>query len=89
MNLLCEGCALIRNMFPFLLLKVFYNEVQVNQVDVTSTTGSFGILPGHVPVINVLQPGLVSVYENDKVTKFFGMSLPGPRNVFFSVKSDF
>lgn len=44
----------------------------MDQVDVTSTTGTFGILPGHVPVIAVLKPGLLSVYEKEKVTKYFG-----------------
>ncbi len=44
----------------------------MKQVDVTSTTGSFGILPNHVPAISVLKPGLVSVYEEDKIIKFFG-----------------
>ena len=44
----------------------------MKQVDVPSTTGSFGILPNHVPSIAVLKPGLVNVYETDGVQKFFG-----------------
>ena len=52
----------------------FYNNVEVKQVDVSSTTGTFGILPNHVPAISVLKPGLVVVYEqDDKQNKFFGM----------------
>lgn len=51
----------------------FYNNVEVKQVDVSSTTGTFGILPNHVPAISVLKPGLISVYEGDKINKFFGM----------------
>lgn len=47
----------------------------MKQVDVTSTTGTFGILPNHVPAISVLKPGLISVYEDDKIQKFFGMIL--------------
>lgn len=51
----------------------FYNNVEVKQVDVSSTTGTFGILPNHVPAISVLKPGLVVVYEqDDKQNKFFG-----------------
>ena len=42
-------------------------------MDVNSTTGTFGILPNHVPTISVLKPGLVVVYEqNDTQNKFFG-----------------
>ena len=46
--------------------------MSVKQVDVSSTTGAFGILPHHVPSIAVLQPGLVTVYESDKTQKYFG-----------------
>ena len=51
--------------------KALYSDVLVKQVDVPSTTGSFGILPNHVPSIAVLKPGVVNVYESDKITKFF------------------
>ena len=55
------------------VLQNFYNNVEVKQVDVSSTTGTFGILPNHVPAISVLKPGLVVVYEqDDKQNKFFG-----------------
>lgn len=56
-----------------LRLQSFYNNVDVKQVDVTSTTGSFGILPSHVPAVSVLKPGLVTVYEDDsKTVRYFG-----------------
>lgn len=56
-----------------LYFKAFYHNVNVRQVDVSSTNGSFGILPSHVPAIAVLKPGLVNVYENESTTaKFFG-----------------
>lgn len=36
------------------------------------TTGDFGILPGHVPTVSQLRPGVVSVHVNDKdVKKYF------------------
>lgn len=54
-------------------MQSFYDNVSVKQVDVTSTTGSFGILPSHVPAVSVLKPGLVTVYEDDKTVKYFGM----------------
>ena len=41
-----------------------------------STTGTFGILPHHVPSIAVLQPGLITVYETDKTQKYFGKYPP-------------
>ena len=52
--------------------KVFYDGANVRQVDVPSFSGSFGILPKHVPTLAVLKPGVVTVYENDgKQTKVF------------------
>ncbi|XP_076355919.1 ATP synthase, delta subunit [Tachypleus tridentatus] len=54
--------------------KVFYNRVDVKQVDVPSYSGSFGILPNHVPVIAMLKPGVVAVYEQDGSTKKFFVS---------------
>ena len=36
---------------------VLYNAEAVKQVDVPSFSGSFGILPSHVPSLAVLKPG--------------------------------
>lgn len=49
--------------------RVFYDGVNVRQVDVPSFSGAFGILPKHVPTLAVLKPGIVTVYENDGSTK--------------------
>lgn len=39
-----------------------------------SFSGSFGILPKHVPLLAVLKPGVVTVYENEGAAKkYFGM----------------
>jgi len=44
----------------------------VDMVLVPATTGDFGILPGHVPTVSQLRPGVVSVHLNDKdVKKYF------------------
>ncbi|CAH1102266.1 unnamed protein product [Psylliodes chrysocephalus] len=52
--------------------QVFYNAMSVKQVDVPSFSGSFGILPAHVPTLAVLKPGVVTVYEDSgKVNKIF------------------
>ncbi|ERL83640.1 hypothetical protein D910_01390 [Dendroctonus ponderosae] len=51
---------------------IFYEAKSVRQVDVPSFSGSFGILPKHVPTLAVLKPGVVSVYENEgNVKKIF------------------
>ena len=34
-----------------------------------ATSGSFGILPDHVPTLAVLQPGVVVVHEDEGTTK--------------------
>merc|ERR1712226_10365 len=44
---------------------VHYDSASVKQVDVPSLSGSFGILPNHVPALAVLSPGVVTVYEDD------------------------
>lgn len=33
--------------------KVFYHEVHVNQIDVPTFSGAFGILPKHVPTLGI------------------------------------
>merc|ERR1712121_27674 len=51
---------------------VHYDGASVKQVDVPSLSGSFGILPSHVPALAVLKPGVVTVYEDEgDVKKFF------------------
>ena len=47
----------------------------MKQVDVPSVQGSFGILPKHVPAIASLKPGVLTVFEESDIKKFFGESL--------------
>lgn len=48
----------------------------MKQVDVPSFSGSFGILPQHVPLLAVLKPGVVTVHEQDgTLKKYFGQLL--------------
>ncbi|XP_050421778.1 ATP synthase subunit delta, mitochondrial [Adelges cooleyi] len=49
--------------------QIYYAEKNVKQVDVPSFSGSFGILPNHVPTLAVLRPGVVTVYEDDSTSK--------------------
>lgn len=39
-----------------------------------SFSGSFGILPNHVPALAVLSPGIVTVYEDEGAGKKFFVS---------------
>lgn len=55
--------------FVMKLLQVFYDQRVIKQVDVPSFSGSFGILPKHVPTLAVLKPGVVTVYEEDGSAK--------------------
>lgn len=43
----------------------FYKDVKVKQVDIPSYSGSLGILSDHVPLLAVIKPGVVTVYEED------------------------
>ncbi|XP_068447509.1 ATP synthase subunit delta, mitochondrial [Clinocottus analis] len=52
--------------------QVFFNGASVKQVDVPTLTGAFGILPAHVPTLQVLRPGVVTVFSDDgTAAKFF------------------
>uniref|UniRef100_UPI00358FAD8E ATP synthase subunit delta, mitochondrial n=1 Tax=Myxine glutinosa TaxID=7769 RepID=UPI00358FAD8E len=52
--------------------QVFFEAADVKQVDVPTLTGSFGVLPFHVPTLAVLKPGVVLVHMHDGSTnKFF------------------
>uniref|UniRef100_A0A8D0DS66 ATP synthase F(1) complex subunit delta, mitochondrial n=1 Tax=Salvator merianae TaxID=96440 RepID=A0A8D0DS66_SALMN len=52
--------------------QIFYNAANVKQVDVPTLSGSFGILAAHVPTLQVLKPGLVTVFAEDgTATKYF------------------
>ena len=54
---------------------LFYlQDAAVKQIDVPSFSGSFGILPNHVPSLAVLKPGVVTVFENDGAVKKFFVS---------------
>ncbi|XP_043909742.1 ATP synthase subunit delta, mitochondrial isoform X2 [Protopterus annectens] len=56
----------------FRMRKVFYTGASVKQVDVPTLTGAFGILPAHVPTLQVLRPGVVTVFDEDgTATKYF------------------
>lgn len=49
--------------------KSFYKDAKVKQVDVPSYSGDLGILADHVPILAILKPGVVTVYEEDGSTQ--------------------
>jgi len=50
----------------------FYKDTKVRQVDVPSYSGNFGILADHVPILAVIKPGVITVYENEgNAKKYF------------------
>ena len=69
-------------------LQVFYANANVKQVDVPSFSGSFGILPKHVPTLAILKPGIVTVFENDGASKKIFVSSGTVRIGFVLLKSD-
>ncbi|CAN0908326.1 ATP synthase subunit delta', mitochondrial [Linum grandiflorum] len=44
---------------------------EVDMIIVPATSGQMGVLPGHVPTIAELKPGVMSVHEGSDVTKYF------------------
>eukprot|EP00850_Spirogloea_muscicola_P023192 SM000336S12815 [mRNA] locus=s336:27374:27906:- [translate_table: standard] len=44
---------------------------QVDMIMVPAVTGQMGVLPGHVPSIAELKPGVLSVHDGDAVTRYF------------------
>lgn len=63
------------HMFIILLGKMFsYTLHIVSQVDmviVPASTGQMGVLPGHVPTIAELKPGVLSVHDGNDTKKYF------------------
>lgn len=44
---------------------------EVDMVIVPASTGQMGVLPGHVPTIAELKPGVLSVHEGNDTKKYF------------------
>jgi F-type H+-transporting ATPase subunit epsilon len=43
----------------------------VEMVVVPGSEGNFGVLPGHAPLISLIRPGMIEVYEGRTVTQRF------------------
>ncbi len=44
---------------------------EVDQVDVPGAEGEFGVLPNHAPVMAMIKPGALRVYNNGAIRKIF------------------
>jgi F-type H+-transporting ATPase subunit epsilon len=42
---------------------------EVEMVVVPGGEGDFGVLPGHTPMLTTVRPGIIDIYENDKIVK--------------------
>lgn len=51
--------------------QLFYKDIKVKQVDVPSYSGSIGFLADHVPLLAVIKPGVITVFEEDGDSKRF------------------
>ena len=49
--------------------EIEYEGAEVDSIQLPAVTGDMGVLPGHVPTVAQLRPGVVSVNMDDKETK--------------------
>lgn len=54
--------------------QVLYSEANIKQVDVPSMSGNFGILANHVPMLAVLKPGVINIFETEGESKKYFVS---------------
>mgnify|MGYP003299543137 CR=1 FL=1 len=48
--------------------RVFY-EGEVEMVELNTTEGQIGVLPGHIPMTVIIKPGIMTIYETGKEEK--------------------
>lgn len=46
-------------------------EASADMVVVPGGDGDFGVLPGHAPMMSTVRPGIINIYEGDKVVDRF------------------
>lgn len=44
--------------------RVFY-EGNVDMVEINTTEGEIGVLPGHIPLTVIIKPGILDIYESE------------------------
>ncbi|CAI9091939.1 OLC1v1027060C1 [Oldenlandia corymbosa var. corymbosa] len=55
----------------FLPYSSVFSGEEVDMAIIPATTGQMGVLPGHVPTIAELKPGVLSVHSSNDVKKYF------------------
>ena len=48
--------------------RVFY-EGEATMLEMTTTEGEIGVYPGHIPMTNILKPGIVVIHEGDQIKR--------------------
>lgn len=43
-------------------------EVEADMVVVPGGDGDFGVLPGHAPLMSTVRPGIIDIYDGDKIS---------------------
>lgn len=78
--LISENVNLFLDWFVFLYIFNYNSKLigffsfvyfKVDMVIIPATTGQMGVLPGHVPTIAELKPGIMSVHEGTDIKKYF------------------
>ena len=78
--LISENVSLFLDWFVFLYIFNYNSKLigffsfvyfKVDMVIIPATTGQMGVLPGHVPTIAELKPGIMSVHEGTDIKKYF------------------
>ncbi|MBS0272101.1 MAG: ATP synthase F1 subunit epsilon [Proteobacteria bacterium] len=57
------------SVFPFILIspeKILFDQ-EVSMVVIPGLDGDIGVLPQHAPLLTLLRPGVVTVYEESKI----------------------
>lgn len=48
--------------------RVFY-EGEITMLELMTTEGEIGVYPGHIPMVNILKPGIVTIHEGDQIKR--------------------
>jgi F-type H+-transporting ATPase subunit epsilon len=59
-------------------------DAEVNLVEIPGAEGDFGVLAGHAPLISMIRPGVITIYQDSKKTRLFvtsGYAEVSPDNV--------
>ena len=52
---------------------------EVDMVVIPGEEGDFGVLPEHAPFLSLLRPGVIAIYEGDRVSSASSWPAASPR----------